>query len=438
MSDLQLLSLVVGISIAMLFLGHPIALTFGAIGIILGWIFIGPAVMQIAVMKTYAVMVSFPLMAIPLFIFMAFLLEKGGVAESMFDGIRDLFGHLPGGLAIAVTVVCTLFAASTGIIGATIVSMGVMAGPYLLDHGYDRRLTVGTIMAGGTLGIIIPPSVLLIVLGSTAGISIGQLFVGAVIPGLLMSLFYMIYIYVRCRINPSLGPPVPIEELDPLKIRLVRGAKKVTPPVLLILVVLGSLFVGIATPSEAGAIGAFAAFLLMVGYGRFTFENFHGAVRSTVKASCMVMFIIVGVNIFSAVFMALGCGKTLGSLFIALDSKWLFIWLTMLLIFILGMIIDWTAILMLLVPIFFPIAMQYDINLFWFAMIISINLQTSFLSPPFGYALFFMKSLKLPGVGINDIYWSVIPFILMQFLVLILTMMFPQIVTYLTNLVFVP
>jgi tripartite ATP-independent transporter DctM subunit len=401
-------------------------------------IFIGPAVLPIAVMKTYSVMVSFPLMAIPLFIFMAFLLDRGGVAESMFDGIRDLFGHLPGGLAIAVTVVCTLFAASTGIIGATIVSMGVMAGPYLLDHGYDRKLTVGTIMAGGTLGILIPPSVLLIVLGATAGISIGQLFVGAVLPGLLMSLFYIIYIYVRCRINPSLGPPVPKEDLDPLKIRLVRGAKKVTPPVLLIFVVLGSLFAGIATPSEAGAIGAFAAFILMIGYGQFSLRKLHEAVKATVKASCMVLFIIVGVNVFSAVFMTLGCGKTLGSLFVALNDKWLFIWLTMLLIFALGMIIDWTAILMLLVPIFFPIAEHYNINLFWFAMIISINLQTSFLSPPFGYALFFMKSLKLPGVTINDIYLSVLPFIAAQIVVLILCLLFPQIVTYLTNLVFVP
>ena len=436
MSDLSLLGLVVGVSIAVLFLGHPIALTFGSIGIILGWIFIGPSVIQIAVMKTYAVMVSFPLMAIPLFIFMAFLLDKGGVAESMFDGIRDLFGHFPGGLAIAVTVVCTLFAASTGIIGATIVSMGIMAGPYLLDHGYDRKLTVGTIMAGGTLGIIIPPSVLLIVLGATAGISVGQLFVGAVLPGLLMSVLYVIYIFVRCSINQSLGPPVPRAELDPLKIRLLRGFKKVTPPVMLIFVVLGSLFVGIATPSEAGAVGAFAAFILMVGYGQFSFRNFHAAVKATVKASCMVLFIINGVNVYSAVFMSLGCGKTLGNLFVALDNKWLFIWLTMLLIFLLGMIIDWTAILMLMVPIFFPIAVEYDINLFWFAMIISINLQTSFMSPPFGYALFFMKCLQLPGVTINEIYLSVIPFIIAQLMVLFLCMFFPQIVTFLTELAF--
>ena len=191
MNDITLLSLIVGVSIGALFLGHSVALTFGGVGILIGLVFIGPAVLPIAAMTEY--------------VFMAFLLERGGVAESMFDGIRDLFGHLPGGLAIAVTVVCTLFAASTGIIGATIVSMGILAGPYLLEHKYERKLTVGTIMAGGTLGILIPPSVLLIVMGAVAGISIGQLYIGAIVPGLLLSIFYSLYIYLRCLINPKLG-----------------------------------------------------------------------------------------------------------------------------------------------------------------------------------------------------------------------------------------
>lgn len=437
MSDTLLLLFVAFLTIGTLFLGHSVALTFGGLGIILGYIFIGPAVLPIAVTKTYSVLVSFPLIAIPLFIFMAYILECSGVAKKMFNGIRDLVAPLPGGLAIAVTIVCTVFAASTGIIGASIVSMGVLAGPYLLEHKYDKRLTVGTIMAGGTLGILIPPSMLLIVLGAVAGISVGQLFIGAIGPGLLLSLMYMLYIYVICRRNPTLGPPVPKEDMDVLRIRLVRGVLSVTPPVLLILTVLGSIFFGIATPSEAGAIGAFAAIVLMVCYGQFNFKNMQYATMATVKTSCMVMFIIIGVNIFSAVFMAMGCGKTLGGLFEALGNKWLFFAMTMALIYLLGMIIDWTAILMLLVPIFFPIAREvYGVDPFWFGMMVAINLQVSFLSPPFGYALFFMKSLQLPGVSLGDIYRGALPFIALQIVALIIVALFPQTVTFLTDLAF--
>jgi tripartite ATP-independent transporter DctM subunit len=438
MNDNLFLALIGSITVGCLFLGHPVALTFGGLGIILGLIFIGPAALPIAVTKTYSVMVSFPLIAIPLFIFMAYVLERSGIAKIMFDGIRDLVAPLPGGLAIAVTLVCTVFAASTGIIGASIVSMGVLAGPYLLDHNYDRRLTVGTIMAGGSLGILIPPSMLLIVLGAVAGISVGQLFIGAIGPGLLLALLYMIYIYLLCRRNPEKGPPVPKDEIEALNIRLVRGLKAVTPPIILMFVVLGSIFFGIATPSEAGAVGAFAAIVLMICYRKFTWTNLSYATTATVKTSCMVMFIIVGVNIFSAVFMGMGCGKTLGNLFLGLGNKWLFLMMTMILIYILGMIIDWTAILMLLVPIFFPIAQQvYGLDAFWFGMLVSINLQVSFLSPPFGYALFFMKSLKLPGVTLMDIYKGALPFIGLQILGLVFVVFFPGIVTYLTDLAFV-
>jgi tripartite ATP-independent transporter DctM subunit len=437
MNDNLFLTLIGALTIGALFLGHPVALTFGGLGIIMVLIFIGPATLPIAVTKTYSIMVSFPLMAIPLFIFMAYILEKSGIAEIMFDGIRDLTANLPGGLAIAVNIVCTVFAASTGIIGASIVSMGVLAGPYLLEHGYDKKLTVGTIMAGGTLGIIIPPSLLLIVMGAVAGISVGKLFIGAIGPGLLLSLLYMIYIYVVCRRNPKLGPPVPKEEIKPLRTRLVKGITSVTPPAILMFVVLGSIFFGIATPSEAGAIGAFSAVILSICYGKFNMRNLYYATTATVKTSCMVLFIIVGVNIFSAVFMAMGCGRTLGTLFIGLGNKWLFFAMTMILIYLMGMIIDWTAILMLLIPIFFPIAQRiYGLDPFWFGMLVAVNLQVSFLSPPFGYALFFMKSLRLPGVTLGDVYKSSIPFIGLQIAALILIALFPQIVNFLTDLTF--
>ncbi len=437
MNDTLLLILTSAITIGCLFLGHPVALTFGGLGIILGLIFIGPPTLPIAVTKVYSIMVSFPLIAIPLFIFMAYILEKSGIAEIMFDGIRDLTAGLPGGLAIAVNIVCTIFAASTGIIGASIVSMGVLAAPYLLEHGYDRKLTVGTIMAGGTLGIIIPPSLLLIVMGAVGGISVGKLFVGAVGPGLLLSLLYMIYIYAVCRRNPKLGPPVPKEEIKPLRTRVIKGIKSVAPPGLLMFAVLGSIFFGIATPSEAGAIGAFFAIILSISYGKLTIENLYYATTATVKTSCMVLFIIVGVNIFSAVFMDMGCGRTLGSLFMALGNKWLFLSISMILIYLMGMIIDWTAILLLLIPIFFPLAQRtYGLDPFWYGMLVAVNLQASFLSPPFGYALFFMKSLKLPGVTLGDIYKSSVPFIGLQIIGLVLVILFPQIVNFLTDLAF--
>jgi tripartite ATP-independent transporter DctM subunit len=434
MTDIQLLILVAVVLIVAIFLGHPIALTFGGMAIIFGLAFLGPKTFPLCATKVYSTMCSFSLVAIPLFVFMAYILEASGISKVMFDGIRNLMFGLAGGLAVAVDLVCTLVAASTGIIGASIVSMGILAGPQMLRHNYDKKLTVGSIMAGGTLGILIPPSILLILMGATSGLSVGQLFMGGVGTGLLLSSMYIAYILILCYRNPTMGPPVPIEERLPLRSALVMGIKGVVPPIGMILAVLGSIFMGIATPAQAGAIGCSIAIIMMIARGQFNRRNLSSAVTDTLKTSSMVLFIIVAAGVFSAVFMGMGCGTTSGDIFAGIGNKWLFIAATMALIFFLGMIIDWTAILVLLVPIFFPIAAGYDIDLLWFGMLVAVNLQTSFLSPPFGYALFFMKSLALPGVTIGDIYRSVIPFIGLQLIGLTLVIVFPPIATYLPSI----
>jgi len=435
MKDIQLLALVVVLLLVVLFLGHPLALSLGALGIFLGLVFLGPSVFPLAITKTYSLMCNFSLIAIPLFIFMAYILDKAGIAKIMFDGMRDLTGGLAGGLAVATDLVCTLMGASTGIIATGVVSMGVIAGPHMLKHGYDKKLTVGCIMAGGTLGILVPPSIMLVLMGAVAGISVGRLFMGGVGTGLMLSSLYIIYILLLCRRHPELGPPVPVEERAAVRTRLVRGVKGVGPPILLIVAVLGSIFTGVATPAQAGAIGAFIAIIMMIAYGQFNLANMTSATTESLKISTMVLLIIFGANIFPAIFMAMGCGINQGDIFAALDNKWLFIGSTMLLIYILGMFIDWTAILVLLIPIFFPIAVgTYGLDPFWFGMIVAVNLQASFLSPPFGYALFFIKALKLPGVTLGDIYRSSLPFLGLQVIGLALVIIFPPIATYLPSI----
>jgi tripartite ATP-independent transporter DctM subunit len=415
-----------------LFLGHPLAFVFGGLAMLFGYLIMGPSIFPLFVNRTIGLTDNFILVAIPMFILMANLLNNSGVAEKLFESLLYLMGPLRGGLAIAVIIVCTLFAACTGVIAASIVSMGLLGLPVMLKHGYDKELSCGTICAGGSLGILIPPSIMLVVMADWTGLSVGKLFVGAVIPGLLLSFLYIAYVLFVCMIKPELGPPLAKTERNKvstnelIKMTLVS----VIPPVILILGVLGSIFTGVATATEASAVGAFLALIMTMAYGRFSWAMLKEVTLSTAKTVAMVMMILVGATCFTGVFMASGGGPAVSNFILELGlGKWGTFLAMHLIIFILGMFIDWIGIVYLTFPIFIPIAKQLGFNELWFVVITAVNLQSSFLTPPFGYALFFMKAIAAKDLTTAQIYRSVVPFIIIILIALLVCVLFPELVT---------
>lgn len=428
---LMLAGLLLGI-----FMGHPIAFVLGGVGVIVGYIGWGPAIFGMLPARIYGVMDNYVLLAIPLFIFMAQFLDRSGITEDLFSALRYLLGPIKGGIGISVVVVSTIFAACTGIIGASVVTMGLLALPMMLRYGYDKKLASGVVCAGGTLGILIPPSIMLVVMGGQAQISVGKLFAAAIIPGIILSLLYVIYVTMRCIINPSIGPAVGLQErseISNMKI-VAMVSKSLLPPAVLILGVLGSLFTGIATPTEASGAGAFLAFLMVLAYRKFSWEGLYQATLNTAKASTMVLVIVVGASCFTGVFLAIGGGKVVTNFVLGLGlGKWGIFWLMMLIVFLLGMFIDWIGIVLICFPLFLPISADLGFDPVWFVMMIAINLQASFLTPPFGYALFYLKGINVPGINIFDIYKGILPFIFLMIIGLFICVIFPQTTTYLPS-----
>ena len=423
-----------------IFLGHPLGITLGALGVIFGILGYGPGAFFILANKTYGLMTNYVLVAIPLFILMAQFLDKSGVAEELYETMYIVLGPIRGGLALATIVVCTVFAATTGIIGASVVAMGLLAAPAMLKKGYSKELTAGVITAGGTLGILIPPSIMLVVYGGLIGMSVGELFMAAFLPGLLLSSLYLLYTWIYCTfINPDAGPPIPKEErTHTLKQKILMTFKSMIPPLFLIFAVLGSIAAGIATPTEAAGLGCVGALLLAAFNKRLNISMLRDAGYSTLKITCMVMLIFVGANFYTAIFMGLGGGDVFTKLIFAISSnKWVILGIMMFIIFILGMFVDWLGILLLCVPIFTPLAVnQLHFDPLWFAMIVSINLQMSFLTPPFGYALFYLKGVAPKGMTMAHIYKGIVPFVVLQAIGLILCIVFPQIITWLPSVIF--
>ncbi len=411
------------------FLGHPLALALGGVAVLFGVIGIGPQVFGMFMTRIYGTMDNFVLVAITLFILMGNFLTVSGVADKLFESLRYLLGPIRGGLGLAVIAVCIVFAACTGIIGASVVTMGLLAGPMLLRYGYQKEITMGLIAAGGSLGILIPPSIMLVIMGDQANVSVGQLLLAAVFPGVFLGILYMIYIAVRCFFNPSLGPPVPKVELAriPVSKRILDSAKFALPPVTLIVVVLGSIFFGVATTTEASGVGAFAAFIMVVLYGKFTWKSFADCLFQTAKATTMVVVILVGASCFTGVFLTLGGGTTLVNAIMGLGlGTWGTYALMMSLLVILGMFIDWVGIVMIVFPIYLPIAKALGFDIIWFLTMMAVNLQMSFLSPPFGYALFYLSGMKLTGVTLRHIYRGVVPFLLLQLIGLFVCTIWPD------------
>ena len=379
---------------------------------------------------------NYTLLAIPYFIFLGSMLEKTGIAEKLLETMGILFGRLRGGLALAVVVVGALLAASTGVVAATVVAMGLISLPIMLRYGYNKELATGVIAASGTLGQIIPPSVVLVVLADQLGISVGDLFIGSLIPGLLMAGVFALHVIIVAFLKPELAPPLPPE------VRNIEGkelGKRVLqvmiPPLLLILLVLGSIFFGIATPTEAGAVGSLGAIILAWANSKLNWSALKQVCDATLRITTMVIFILLGSTAFSLVFRGLDGDRFMFELLANIPGgKIGFLAVNMLVIFLLGFFIDFFEIAFIVIPIFAPVAETLGLDLVWYGVIIGANLQTSFLTPPFGFALFYLRGVAPPEVKTEDIYRGAIPFILLQILVLVLIITFPQIVSFLPSL----
>ena len=420
-----------------LFLGHPLAFVLGGIAVLFGFIAWGPECFYMFMNRIYNTMDNYVLIAIPLFIFMANILERSGVADKLFESLRYLLGPMKGGIGVAVVVVCVIFAACTGIIGASVVTMALLAMPTMLRYGYQKELTTGVIAAGGTLGILIPPSIMLVVMGDQAGLSVGKLFMAAIIPGFILGILYMSYILVRCNLKPELGPPLSLEEraMVPVKKRVTMSVVYLIPPMVLILGVLGSIFFGIATPTEAAAIGAFLSLVMMFAYRRFSWGAFRVAVWQTAKTNCMVIVILCGATCFTGVFLGVGGGSVVSNLVLGLGlGKWGIFAVMMFIVFFLGMFLDWIGIVLIAFPLFLPIAQSLGFDPLWFVMMIAINLQASFLTPPFGYALFYLKGTAPEGVTLMHIYRGIIPFVLLMIVGLLICICLPQLTLWLPSI----
>ena len=421
-------------AIGLLMVGFPVAFTLGAVAMVFGIVFLGLQEFQLLPMRIWGVMTNFTLLAVPLFVFMGVMLEKSGLAEELLDTMGRLFGRLRGGLAVSTVIVGALLAATTGVVGATVVTLGILALPVMLKHHYDRRLASGAIAASGTLGQIIPPSIILILLGDVAGVSVGELFAAAVVPGLVLVGAFILYVMVVALLRPAAAPALGMVQAQAGGDGglALNAMKSLLPPLALVVAVLGSIFFGIASPTESAAVGAFGAMVLAAAQRRLTLTNVRDAAEQTVRLTSMVFMILIGATAFGLVFRSMGGDMVVEDIMFALPGdQWGFLAVSMLLIFSLGFFLDFLEICFIVVPILVPIAEALDVNLLWFVVLIAVNLQTSFLTPPFGFSLFYLKAAAPPEVKIQHIYRGVIPFVVIQLVVLGLLIAVPELVLWL-------
>ncbi len=430
-----------GLLILLLGTGYPV--TFSIAGAAMGFALIGITfdVFSINLLnalpnRLFATMSNFTLLAIPYFVFMGSMLEKSGLAEDLLETMGILFGPMRGGLGIAIVLVGTLLAATTGVVAATVVAMSLISLPIMLRYGYNKELICGVICASGTLGQVIPPSIVLVVLASQLGISVGDLFIGTIIPGLIISGFYIVYVGMIALFFPKIAPALPKEmrTLTGSKLAL-RVIKVLIPPLFLIFAVLGSIFFGLASATEAGAVGALGACLLALVNRRLTLTTVRAVSDETLRVATMVIFILFGSTVFSLVFRGLGGDELVTDIFLGLPGGYVgFMFASMLLIFVLGFFIDFFEIAFIVLPLLVPAATTYGLDLRWFGVIVGVNLQTSFLTPPFGFALFYLRGIApRDQITTGHIYRGVIPFIIIQIIVLIIVITNPQLVTHLIN-----
>lgn len=432
MSDavLGLVSLVVAV-IGVL-TGFPMAFVFIFIALLFGYMAIGQQVFNLLTYQFFSLMTSVELAAIPLFLFMGYVLDQSGLMDRMFRALQLMLGRFKGSLYVIVLLTATLFAAATGIVGASVTVLGVMAAPMLIQSGYDTRMSAGAIAAGGTLGILIPPSVMLIVMGPLVGVPVSTLFAAAVVPGLMLSLVYILYTVIRCQINPALGPPVLIEGPRPtFRVQMRELLIGVIPITVVIFATLGLIVGGVTTPTDAAATGALASLALTVGYRRLSLRSLKNAVFKTVEVSAFIMFLIGAANFYGAVFARMGSGRLITEVLISLPVPPLAMLLLMLfLIFLLGGPLEWIPIVLVVVPILLPVAQSLDFDILWFSILVAVTLQTSWLTPPLALSSYFLKGV-VPQWSMKDIYLGMVQFVGLQVLVVLILIKFPILVHWL-------
>jgi tripartite ATP-independent transporter DctM subunit len=423
----------------LIILGYPIAFTIGGTALFFGLYAFGLGFFNLLPLRVFGVMSNFTLIAVPLFIFMGVMLERSGLAEDLLETMALVFGRLPGGIAISVVVVGTLLAATTGIVGATVTTMGLISLPTMVRRGYQKELASGIICASGTLGQIIPPSIVLVLVGDILGVSVGDLFLGALIPGLILSGLYVLYVIGIAIFQPHLVPPIPAAERAAIsRAEMTRRVNRaLIPPLALIVAVLGSIFFGIATPTEAAAVGAAGAIALTLLNKRFSVKMVKETMDVTTRLTSMVFIILVGATAFGLAFRGMG-GDHLIEKYVGGSglSPQLVFWMVMGVVFILGFFLDYIEIAFIHLPVISPVLIQMGFDPLWYGILLGINLQTSFLTPPFGFALFYLRGVAPPEVTTGHIYRGIMPFVILQLIGLVIVALFPSLATWLPRLVF--
>jgi tripartite ATP-independent transporter DctM subunit len=430
--------LMLGLFVVFIMLGFPIAFTLMALGVGFGYIAMGDTVFHLVVQRTYSVMTNDVLVSIPLFVFMGYIIERANILDRLFHSLELALHWVPGSLAVATLATCAIFATATGIVGAVVTLMGLLAFPAMLRAGYDIKLSAGVVCAGGCLGILIPPSVMLILYGATAGVSVPKLYAGALLPGLLLAFLYIGYVIIRCAMNPSLAPKLPVEQrnVSTLKIAIAL-LTSFFPLALLIMSVLGAIFFGLATPTEAAAMGSLGSLILATAYRSLSFVKLRESVYLTARTSAMLCWLFVGSFIFSSIFAYMGGHEPIKNFVDWVNpSPLTFLLMTQVIIFILGWPLEWTEIIIIFVPIFLPLLQHYGIDPLFFGVLIALNIQTSFLSPPVAMAPFYLKGVAPKHVTINQIFSGVMPFLFLVLLAMLVLYMFPGLALWLPKVLY--
>ncbi|MCL4182216.1 MAG: TRAP transporter large permease subunit [Burkholderiaceae bacterium] len=427
--------LMLPLAFLLMFLGVQVAFAMMITAVIFGLMIFGSNVVFQFVDKIEDIASNFVFAAVPMFVFMGAMLEKSGIADKLFEAIHIWTRRLPGGLALATIFMCVIFAASSGVIGATESVVGMLTIPIMLRYKYDKALISGSICAGGSLGTIIPPSVVAVVMGPMANVSVGDLFYGMAFPGLLMAGLYLVYIVFICLVYPEKGPRIPREPDEPgFGRKLWISSRNLVPPLFMIFAVLGSILLGLASPTEAAALGALASLFLTMLYGRFSIPGLYEALIKTLKITAMIMTVLLAGTLFTGVFIG-GGGITTASALIskAQLSPWVLLWMMMFVIFIAGFFLDWISIVLIFVPLFTPLAVAAGFDAVWFLTLFLIMIQTSYLTPPMAPAVFYLRAVAPEEITIRDMYRGVTPFIVLQCLTLVIVMIFPALVTWLPS-----
>ena len=425
-----------GALIFFIFMGLPLVFVLGGISVIFLYFTWGIDSFYMVSSQIYGTMGSFTLVAIPLYVFMAMILERTGVARDLYHMMHLWFGGMRGGLAIGTLGICAIFAAMVGVSGAAVVAMGTIALPAMLERGYDKRMALGVINTGGGWGILIPPSIMMILYALISGVSVGKMFAAGILPGLLLIVITVLYVLIRSFLQPELAPALPKSERAswPEKFRSVRS---VILPVLVVVMVMGSIIGGLTTPTEAAAMGVFGALISAAVYRQLSWSMLNDACIRTLKLTGMIAWILFAAHAFSAAYQSMGAQQLIESMMQLIPGgPWGIIIAMMVIVFLLGMVLDPLGIMLITLPVFLPIVEALGFDPIWFGILFVINMEIGYMTPPLGFNLFYLKAIVPPGITMKDIYQSVIPFVLLEILALVILMIFPQIVTYLPNLLF--